>query len=63
MGDFDLSNMLDEEIQQAKRRLNITDDKLFDELCELICLHYNSFTEHELDILCRVICGESRKVY
>ena len=53
--------MLKEEAQKVKVRLNITDDKLFEDFCNLIARHYNSFTSDELDVLCRVFSGEPRE--
>lgn len=61
MGWIGLIEALKEEEQKVKTRLNITDDKLFEDFCNLIARHYNSFTNDELDVLCRVFSGEPRQ--
>ena len=56
-----LIETLKEEERKVKVRLNITDDKLFEDFCNLITRHYDSFTSDELDVLCRVFSGEPRE--
>lgn len=53
-----LEEMLADEVKKVQQKLNILDNDLFDEFCQLIIRHYDSFTNHEKNILCQVLCGE-----
>jgi hypothetical protein len=56
-----LAEIFEEEFQKAKARLNITDDQLFRDFCELLSRRYDSYTDHEKEVLCRVFRGDELK--